>query len=233
MRFRIGILGTVVCVMMAAVVWSQDAAVPDDTNVSTGIQLRSNGQLAIGSITAEIAHYADDWSETMQHDAYTPKASPTTQPGAFVLEGPFAMDSDTFNLSERITPDDGGIHYVASVTSDKAVDTKELSLQLQLSTDDFGGKKVTIDGDEVKLPSDPQPKGQAQLSAKGGVHEIDIPTSDGTLAISSSNGMDIYLQDNREWDDDHFGLRIHFSPAAGQIKSSTLDLQIKVKAAGK
>ena len=169
----------------------------------------------------------------MQHDAYTPKASPTTQPGAFVLDGPFAMDSDTFNLSERITPGDGGIHYVASVTSDKGVETKELSLQLQLSTDDFGGKKVTIDGDEVKLPSDPQPKGQAQLAAKGGVHEIDIPTSDGTLVISSTGGMEIYLQDNREWDDDHFGLRIHFSPAAGQIKSSTLDLQIKVKAAGK
>ena len=233
MRFRITTLGGMVCLMLAAVVWSQDAAMPDDSDVSTGIQLRSNGQLAIGPITAEIAHYADDWSETMQHDAYTPKASPATQPGAFVLDGPFALSSDTFNLTERITPDNGGIHYVASVTSDKAVDTKELSLQLQLSTDDFGGKQVTIDQDEVKLPTDAQPKGQAQLAAKNGVHEIDIPVSNGTLMISSSGGMDIYLQDNREWDDDHFGLRIHFSPVDGQIKSSALDLEMKVKPAGK
>jgi hypothetical protein len=205
----------------------------DNTDVAKGIQLQSSGQLMIGQVSAEIAHYDSDWNETMQHDVFQAKSGgPTSQPdGSFTLTGEFPLSSDTFNLTEKISPSNGGIDYSATMTSDKAIDSKELSLQLAIPIDGFSGKKVSVDSDSITLPSDPQPKGQASLSAKGGVKEVDIPTPDGTLVISGSSGMNIYLQDNREWNDDHYGLRIHFNPGDGQIKQSTLNVQIKVKPA--
>lgn len=229
-RITLALTG-VFLLVFAGISFTQDTAPPADVDVAKGIQLRPTGELAIGSLIAEIAHYDTDWAETLQHDVFQPKSSPTTQPSSYTLTGQFPLSSDTFDLTERITPASGGIAYSASMSSDKPVDTKELSLQFAIPVDDFSGKKITIDQDSVTLPADPQPKGQAQLSAKNGVHEIDLPLADGTLVITGAN-MNIYLQDNREWDDPHYGLRIHFAPGDGQIKQSSLDLQIKVKPSG-
>jgi hypothetical protein len=231
---RIGwALGCSVLLAFCGVVFSQNDA-PENTDVAKGIQLQTTGQLMIGPISAEIAHYDNDWNETMQHDVFQAKSGgPTSQPdGTYTLTGDFPLSSDTFTLTEKISPSSGGINYSATMNSDKPIESKELSLQMAIPVDGFSGKKVTIDQDSVTLPSDPQPKGQASLNAKDGVHEVDIPTPDGTLVISSTAGMNIYLQDNREWDDDHYGLRIHFNPGDGQIKQSTLDVQIKVKPSG-
>jgi hypothetical protein len=210
----------------------QQTAPSDDLDIIPGFKLRTTGGLDIGPIYAEVVQFDPDWTETEQHDIFHPeKSAPTTQPGLFTLTGKFPLKSNSFALSERISPIENGIDYSATMSADKdLITTNELSLALSLPVANFGGKQITIDHQPLDLPLAPAAKGEAHLFDKEDVTEIDLPTTSGTLVITGD--FDILVQDDREWGDQRYGLRIHFTPADGDIKQSTIDLKMKWKPAG-
>ena len=210
----------------------QQAAPSGDLDIAPGFKLRPSGGLDIGPIYAEIVHFDPDWTDTEQHDVYHPEKFPasTTQPGAITLTGKFPLKSDYFTLTERIVPADNGIDYSAIMSADKnLITTNELSLAFSLPVATFGGKQITIDHQPQDLPLAPAAKDGARLFEKEDANEIDLPISGGTLVITGD--FDILLQDDRQWGDQRYALRIHFTPGDGDIKQSTIDLKMKWKTA--
>jgi|SRR5580700_4221030 hypothetical protein len=219
--------------ILIATAWAQQAPPADDVDIAPGFKLRTTGGLDIGGIYAEVVQFDPDWTETEQHDIFHPDkaAGSTTQPGVFNLTGKFPLKSNSFTLAERISPIDGGIDYSATMRADKdLISTNELSVALSLPVAIFGGKQITVDQQAVDMPMAAAPKGEPHIFDSQDVHEIDLHTASGTLVITGD--FDILVQDDREWGDQRYGLRIHFSPSDGDIKQSTIELKMKWKPAG-
>jgi hypothetical protein len=203
----------------------------DDTDLAPGFKLRTTGGLDIGDMYLEVVHFDDNWKEVEEHDIYQPTVtSPTTQPSSKVLTGDFPVGGGTFKLTEQLDPTDAGVHFSATMSSDKAIATNELSVAINLQVATFSGKQITVDGEAVPMPAAPAPKGDPHIYDKDGAKEIDLPTPTGTLVITGDN-LSVLVQDDREWGDQRYGLRIHFTPSDGQITSSKIDLQLKWKPA--
>lgn len=200
-------------------------------DIAPGFKLRPSGGIEVGDIHMEVVHFDSNWTETAQHDAFKPTVKPATQPSSKVLTGDFATPSGTFTLTEQLDPSDDGLHYSAEMTSDAEIGTKDLSFDIFLPVSTFGGKQITIDQQPLTMPQEPAKQGQAHLLDKEGVQEIDLPTVGGTLVITGSD-LSIWVQDNREWNDPQYTLRIHFSPKDGALKDSKVDFQMKWKPAG-
>jgi hypothetical protein len=204
----------------------------DNTDLAPGFKLRTSGGIDIGDdMYAEVVHFDDNWKETDEHAVFQPTVqTPATQPSSKSLTGDFVTPAGTFKLTEQIDPTDTGIHFSATMASDKELTTKELSIALDLPVATFGGKQIMVDQQAVPLPAEPAAKGQSQILGKDGAKEIDCPTPAGTLTITGDN-LSILVQDNREWGDSRYGVRIRFTPANGQITSSKIDLQMTWKPA--
>jgi hypothetical protein len=203
----------------------------DDTDLAPGFKLRTSGGIDIGDMYAEVVHFDDNWKETEEHDVFQPAVqAPATQPSSKLLTGDFATPGGTFKLTEQIDPNDTGIHFSAAMTSDKEVTTNEMSVAVNLPVATFGGKQIIVDQQAVSLPAAPAAKGASQILGKIDAKEIDCPTPAGTLIITGDN-LNILVQDDREWGDPRYGLRIRFTPANGQITSSKIDLQMTWKPA--
>jgi hypothetical protein len=203
----------------------------DDTDIAPGFKLRSSGGIDIGDMYLEVVQFDANWKETEQHDVFKPTAQPATQPSSKVLTGDFAVPGGSFTLTEQIDPSDAGVHFSADMSSDKEITTNEMSIAVSLPVATFGGKQITIDGEPLAMPQEPAKKGEPHIFDKEDAHEIDLPTPAGTLQIMGKD-LSILVQDDREWGDQRYALRIHFSPDDGAIKDSKIDLQMKWKPAG-
>jgi hypothetical protein len=201
----------------------------DDTDLAPGFKLRASGGIDIGDMYAEVVHFDSNWKETEEHDVFTPTAKPTTQPSSRILSGAFKTPGGEFTLTEQIDVSDQGVHFSADMSSDQGIDSKEVAVAVNLPVAIFGGKEITVDGQAVKLPQDPAPQDQPQIFQNSGARQIDLPTPDGTLTLIGD--FDVWLQDDRQWGDQRYGLRLRFSPDSGQIKDSKIDLQMKWKPA--
>jgi hypothetical protein len=218
--------------ILGATALAQDQQ-PDSIDLAPGIKLTPNGVISIGDLSAEVGHFDGNWTISEQHDAFRPPAttSPSTQPSSHIVSGVYDSAGGKFNLTEQFDTTDAGVHVTASITSDKPVDTNELYLSLSLPVDTVGGKQAMFDDEPTLLPKEAAKQGEAQLLAKDGVHKIEIPTPTGTLTLTGN--LNVYLQDDREWDNDRFSLRLNFTPSSGQIKSSAIDFQMSWKPTAK
>jgi len=201
----------------------------DDTDLAPGFKLRTSGGIDVGAIYLEVVQFGTDWTETEEHDVFTPTAKPTTQPSSKILSGAFKTPGGEFTLTEQVDAADQGVHFSADMSSDQGIDSKEVAVAVDLPVAIFGGKEITVDGQAVKMPQYPAPKDQPQIFQNSGARQIDLPTPDGTLTLTGN--FDIWLQDDRQWGDQRYGLRLRFSPDSGQIKDSKIDLQMKWKPA--
>jgi hypothetical protein len=218
-----------IVMMSIATSWAQQQS--EAVDVAPGFKLGANGVIQIGDISAEVGHFDDNWTVSEQHDVF--KASepnpPATQPSSHVVTGVFVSASGPFNLTERIDAAGGGVHFSAAMASDKPVETNELHVSFSLPVKSVGGKQAMLDGQPTLLPSEPAKQGEAQLISKDGVHKIEIPTPTGTLILTGD--LSILLQDDREWNEDRFSLRLNFSPDSGQLKESKIEFQMEWKPA--
>lgn len=203
----------------------------DDTDIAPGFKLRTSGGIDIGDMYLEVVQFDTNWKETEEHDVFKPTAQPATRPSSKVLTGDFATPEGSFTLTEQIDPSDAGVHFSAEMSSDKEIATNELSVAISLPVTTFGGKQITIDQQPLTMPQEPAKKGEPQIFDKEGVQEIDLPTPAGTLQITGTD-LSILVQDDREWGDQRYALRLHFSPNDGSIKDSKIDFQMKWKPAG-
>jgi len=233
MKHGYGIACGIILLMFGAGAFGQTQP-SDDTDVAPGFKMRTTGGLDIGDdMYLEVVHFDDNWKEVEEHDVFQPTVTtPATQPSSKALTGDFVVGGGTFKLTEQIDPNDAGVHFSATMAADKAIATNEMSVAINLQVATFGGKQITVDKEAVPMPAAPAPKGDPHIYDKDGAKEIELPTPAGTLTITGDN-LSVLVQDDREWGDQRYGLRIHFTPADGQITSSKIDLQMKGKAAGK
>jgi hypothetical protein len=205
----------------------------DAIDVAPGFKLGSNGAILIGEFSAEIGHFDGSWTISEQHNAFKPadKNPPATQPSSHIISGVYTSAAGPFNLTEQMDAIGDGVHFLAHMTNDKEVDTNELYLSFSLPVKSFGGKRVMIDDEPTLLPPDPSKPGAAMLIAKEDVPKIEIPMPTGTLTIAGN--LNLLLQDDREWDNDRYSLRLNFSPASGQLKDSKIEFQMTWKPTGK
>jgi hypothetical protein len=213
-----------ILLMIGAVAPAQQQG--DSTEIAPGFSVRPNGILDIGDITAEVYHFNPAWTITEQHDVFKPEdKSPATQPSVHVISGAFPTASGPSTLTETFTPADSGISYSATISSDKPLETNELSVSFSLPVKSFGGKQITVDGESVTLPADPAKKGEPRIFDKDSAQKIELPTAAGTLVITGN--LSFLLQDDREFGDQRYALRLHFTPGDGQITQSKIEFQLK------
>jgi hypothetical protein len=231
MKRGFGIVCGVVLVILGGSARGQDE--PAAVDVGPGIKMRVNGIIDVGDITGELGHFDSSWTVSEQHDVFNPadQQPAATQPSSHIVSGTFASAGGSFNLVEETDPEGDGIRFTANVTSGKEVDTNELYMSFSLPVKLVGGKEMMLDDQPTLLPAEPAKQGEAQIAGKDGVHEIDIPTPTGTLIFKGNLSM--LLQDDREWGDDRFSLRLNFSPSSGPIKQSKIEFQMIWKPSGK
>jgi hypothetical protein len=232
MKYGCKIAYGIIILVLSATVFAQDQQT-DAVDVAPGFKLGSNGAILIGEFSAEIGHFDGSWTISEQHDAFKPadKNPPATQPSSHIISGVYTSAAGPFNLTEQMDATSDGVQFLAHMTSDKEVDTNELYLSLSLPVKSFGGKRVMVDDQPTLLPSDPSKPGSAMLIAKDDVQKIEIPMPTGTLTITGN--LSLLLQDDREWDNDRYSLRLNFSPASGQLKDSKIEFQMNWKPTSK
>ncbi|HEY1628453.1 MAG TPA: hypothetical protein VGF52_01265 [Tepidisphaeraceae bacterium] len=199
--------------------------------ISPGFKLRPVGVIDIGDAYAEVNYYDSKWTIAQQHDKFVPgKAAPATQPSVHEISGVLTTAAGPAKYSERVEAIDGGIKYSAELSSEKPLDTNELSMAFILPLDTFGGKQIVVDAQSQKLSKDAPAKGSAMILQKDDAHEVDVTTPRGTLAISGD--FKFLIQDDREWGDPRYSMRLFFTPGSGQIKDSKIELIMKWKPSG-
>ena len=203
---------------------AQQTQPSDSINLANGFTMRPTGGIDVGELYAEVVEFGTDWKETEEHDVFNPDVT-TPDTNTHVATGDFKTPGGTFTLTEHITAIDGGISFTADVKSDTEIQANELSLGIQLPVTAVGGKQITIDGEAVTMPMEPAKKGAAQFFDKEDAHEIDIPTPTGTLTVTGKFTM--IVQDDREWGDNRYAVRMQFTPGTGAIKESKIDVQMK------
>src|ERR1700722_11488974 len=224
MKYRF-LFAAVLSVALASTAFAQDA---DSVEISPGFKLTSNGLVNIGDISAEVYHFNGDWTIAEQHDVFEPASTPpapTTQPDSHVVTGTFTSESGPFKLTERLDSADG-VKFSATVSADKELATNDLSVSFQLPSDPSSGKQIIINQQPPPPPAAPAKAGSPHLLEKDAVHEIDLPTATGTLVITGN--LSILVQDDREFGDQRYALRLHFSPNTGKIKESRIEFQMKL-----
>jgi hypothetical protein len=235
MKKRFGLTCGAALLLACATAWPQ-AQPPQnqtggETNLAPGFGMRPSGGIDVSDIYTEVVQYDTDWKETEQHDVFKPTQTPATQPSSHILTGDFPVADGSFKLTEQLDPGDTGVHYTATMATDKPMTSNEMSLAFNLPTKDFAGKSITVDGQAVNMPADPAPKDNPHIFDKEGVKEIDLPTPSGTLTITGTD-LSILVQDDRQWGDQRYGLRIHFTPLDEAQKQNKIDLQLQWKPAG-
>jgi hypothetical protein len=220
----------IVLMVLGAIASAQTAQPSASVEISPGFKLRPVGVIDIGDAFAEVNYYDAKWTIAQQHDKFVPgEAAPATQPSVHEISGVLTTAAGPAKYSERVEAIEGGIKYSAVFSSEKPLDTNELSMAFILPLDTFGGKQIVVDAQPQKLSKDAPAKGLAMILQKDDAQEVDVPTPRGTLAITGD--FKFLIQDDREWGDPRYSMRLFFTPGSGQIKESKIELMMKWKPA--
>jgi hypothetical protein len=233
MRFAAAATATIV-LTFSAIALAQDTQPSPAIDIAPGVSITEMGMMHIGPMNAEVFQFDDKWLIAEQHDIFKPDAtSPATpQPGSHVISGTFVRPAPAspFHLTERLDSGvDGSVKFSATVTSDVEMPSNELSVAFSLPTSVYSGKQIILDKQPFTLPPDPAKKGEAALTASPSVQEIDLPSAAGTLVITGN--INVAIQDDREWGDQRYAMRLHFSPDSGPIKESKIEFNLTWKPA--
>ena len=229
MRHAITCLSVMGLLLTAAPARAQDEqAEPTPTEVAPGVFVWDNGtfEFGVGDIIAEVLHYDQAWAGSQQHNAFTvAEGYPEKSEGKIVISGEYNSAGGLFTLTETFENTDDGVKYTAALNSDSQVSSNELSAGFSLPVDVFGDKQIMIDDNAVTLPREAPVAGSAHIMMGENARKIVLTSEDGTLTITGD--MTILLQDNREWGDFDYGLRINFTPSQGQYNQSNLELMFQ------
>jgi hypothetical protein len=200
----------------------------DAIDLGSGFKMRDTGGIDVAELYAEVVQFDSNWKETEEHDIFRPDIK-ATDDKTHVAAGDFTVPDGTFKLTETVGAIDNGIDFSAALSSDKEIHCNELSLAINLPVAAVGGKKIMVDDHAVDMPMEPAAKGQAHIFDTEGAKKIVIPTPSGSLTLTGN--FTVLIQDDREWGDPRYGLRIQFTPGSGDIKSAKVQAQMTWTAA--
>jgi len=229
MRLAVAVVAVVSLGVTAPVPAGQEPVGP--RTVAPGFSVRPDGVLDIGPIWAEVNHYDAGWTIAQQHDRFrrdpTPPVPVSPRRGAApteVIRGELTTARGPARLVERIEPAGGGIRYSVVFSSARPLPTNELAAAFLLPLSAFAGKTLRLDGRPLVLPAAPRPRGQARILVKKNVREVILPMPTGALIVTGN--FNFLVQDDREWGDERYSMRLHFSPDSGRISTSRIDLRL-------
>jgi hypothetical protein len=172
-----------------------------------------------------VDHYGKDWALIRQAlEAVRPKEKSTvSSPDRWSTTGTFG----DFDFSETISKTAANkIHYHAAVKHASGVQTSQLAFVITLPFKLYQGKSVECDGKKINLP---QKYSKEFLLTSDRMKSLVIQTENGRLVIRHSKG--IIIQDPRRYNEiyEQYIIRLSFSPEAGMIKDSSIDLDIELQ----
>ncbi len=195
---------------------------PDVTN----LKLRSSGAFSFDGLDFALVHFSPDWSAVSQEGVrpeagYPHQGDPTWETrGALTVPG-----GDRLSYDQRITRIDGrafDADYL--VTQPEGIQTQELALQVILPLELDAGRPVVLDGVARELPKQAERK---VLLAEPAVKQrtLLLPAATGTIEIKGVFG--VLVQDNRQWKQDAYTVRLQVPLPDGQLKQAALKLSLR------
>jgi hypothetical protein len=200
----------------------------DAFEIAPGFSMRQNGVIDIGDVYLEVNYYDSKWTIAQQHDRFAlAENADKAADGAHVISGVLTTAAGPANFTEHVKASTNGVNYAATFASEKALETNELSMAFILPLASFGGKEILFDQTAVGLSKTAPAKGAAKFFEKDGIHRIELPTESGKLIITGN--FYVLLQDDREWGDPRYSLRLYFTPGSGEVTQSKIELQMEMK----
>ncbi|HEX8324908.1 MAG TPA: hypothetical protein VF595_13465 [Tepidisphaeraceae bacterium] len=199
----------------------------EKTPISGEFTMRPTGVIDLGDVYIEVNYYDAKWVIAQQHDRFAPTTAPMITASQMTIPGILTTPAGPAKYTQSITAQPDGLNLSAEFVSDKPLDTNELSMTFILPVATFGGREMKIDGVAQPLPLTPATKGMPRIFDKDAVREIEVPTPQGTLVVSGQ--FKLLLNDDREWNDPRYSLRLYFTPGSGAITRSAVDLKLRLK----
>jgi len=195
---------------------------PDVAN----LRLRANGAFAFDGLDFALVHFSPDWAAASQEGAraeagYPHRGDPTWETrGALTVRG-----GDRLLYNQRVTRIDGRAFDAGYlVTHPEGMQTRELALQVTLPLALDAGRSVVLDGRARELPKESQRK---VVLAEPAVKACTLllPAATGMIEIKGVFG--VLVQDNRQWKQDAYSVRLQFPPADDSLKQAALKLRLR------
>jgi len=215
---KVSVLTIIVTLLMASIVRAQGFI--DELAI-----LPSGAMTFTDGIEMSVDHFGENWTLSRQVlgsvKPYSDVAVVSDK--QWSLKGNFVG----FDFTQSITSlQQNKIRYQVGVKQDKGVQTSQLAFVITLPTDRFGGQSLICNAKRINLPKKP---GNESVFGSGKVNSLIIPTSAGRLVVRG--GESLFIQDSRKYGEiyQHFSLRFSFSPGAGLIRQSSIDLTIELQ----
>lgn len=197
------------------------------SSLADGFAIESNGNMAWHGITFYAAHFSPDWKRLSQQQQQRTAGFPKTDGNSWTSEGllraSWTADSPIL-LRQQVTGEGGNTLQLAyEATSEKGTPTQEMFLQVEIPISIGAGKAVVLNGTAHTLPKQ---FGTSRLFTQGKPQPttLVIPAASGTLTIKGS--FSLMAQDQREWNQNVYALRLRFSPERRDMREAQLRLSV-------
>ncbi|MBN8216368.1 MAG: hypothetical protein J0L75_06975 [Spirochaetes bacterium] len=193
-----------------------------NAQVLDGIRVKDSGMFEIHGMEFALTVFGDGWSSASQSPT-TIKANagyPKKGAGTWELQGTFTHPkSGAFRFVQTMKRvGDGKAEFAMALDRDAPVKVNSISIALSLPLAAFKGKKCFLDGEAVALP-EAYEKGKIGIVNKE-CKTLSIPVPTGKLTITGD--LKVLVQDNREWGEGPFSVRLSFKPDAGEVQKAAI-----------
>jgi hypothetical protein len=169
-------------------------------------------------------HVNENWKRsTLDRSFQSDSGFPTKSEQVIEDHGTFNTASGSYALVKQLQAKGDRIQFHAGLEGVPTGKTKRLFLEARLSSKDFEGTELIINGSGFLLP---EAVGQAKLFDQNGVESCVIKTDAGAIQITGA--FKLAIQDDRAINTSfkHYSLMFFFNPHEGEISTSALDLMI-------
>ncbi|MDR1282998.1 MAG: hypothetical protein LBK99_19575, partial [Opitutaceae bacterium] len=224
------------CLCLSALVAVAVAALPTATTAAAGqppgvsnLSLRPTGAFRFDGLDFALVHFNPEWASSAQGRARVDSGYPRQEGETWETRGSFAVRGSAAPLSfrQRVTSLDGlsfRADYTVACPDPEGAPTRELALQVTLPLEQVAGRTVVIDGTPHVLP--PEFAGKTVLlepAAKA--RTLSLPSATGTIEISGVFGL--LVQDQREWKQDAWTVRIRFPLTGNRLRKAGLGVTLR------
>jgi hypothetical protein len=192
------------------------------------IEVARNGAISLDGLNLRTIYFGKKWSDYRDQNrgvVVPDKGYPKTHAGGWLFKGAFRTDGGEFAFSEELKKKAGNAWSLQErLHHSQGIYAETIALALTLPVDDFAGKSLIFDGDEVILPLK---RSKHHIVTSRSVGQIGLCSAGGKIVLGSEpSGLQAVIQDERWFSGNSFTLRIFFTPYKGLIKDAALNLAI-------
>lgn len=178
--------------------------------------IQQDGSFKYDNVRGQLAWFDGDWRMTGQdRESIAPSAGyPVVQPELFDLDGTMKLNNNagSLKIQETIRLSADTMQYSARLTGKKGMPCRNAVLILALPVNAFGGKNLLADGHAITMSAANPSASYPELK---NVKTLAIPMPDGSV-MTLSGTLNGYIQDERNYGGDFFGIRLKGSAVKGE-----------------